>query len=89
MVDIISALSQKRTKLYQKKREIELEAQQRIREIGNEISDIENALHILNDAVADYLCPDCKGTGSVRKCDAAGQMEDVTCPRCHGTGVDT
>jgi len=87
MADIIYALSQKRARLYERKRKVREEAEKQIREIDSEIQVVERAIQILNDAVSEYLCPACKGTGSTRRCDAAGQMEDVTCTRCHGTGV--
>lgn len=73
MPDVILALSQKRSQLYRRKLKIEQDMQQQIKDINYEISVIDNAINTLNNAIADYLCPDCRGTGSVRKCDAAGQ----------------
>lgn len=89
MEDVITTLTKKRAHLYDKKRKIELDTTNQISQINLEIAKVEKALKTLNDAIKDYLCPRCKGSGSVRVCDAAGQMEDDTCPVCHGTGVAT
>ena len=87
--DIVHTLSRKRNELYERKRAIEIEMQRQIEETEDEIANLDSALDTLNKAVSDYLCARCKGTGSIRKCDAAGQMEEVTCPYCCGTGIIT
>ena len=89
MADVITALAKKKACLCDRKRKIELDAANQINEINLEIAEIEKALKILNNSIKDYLCPRCNGSGSVRACDAAGQMEDDTCPVCHGIGVIT
>ena len=87
MVDIISALQQKRLRLTREKSAIKEEAEKKISALDAEIETIDKAREAINNAIKDILCPVCKGTGSVRECDAAGQMEDVECSACHGTGV--
>lgn len=89
MVDIISALQKKRVSLTREKQRIHDEAQRRMAELDAEIEEVDKARETINNAVKDLLCPTCKGTGSVRRCDAAGSMEDDVCPTCHGTGVKT
>ncbi len=87
MADVIAALTKKKARLYESRRSIELDAAKQINQVNLEIAEVEKALKTLNDAIKDYLCPRCKGSGSIRVCDAAGQMEDDTCPVCNGTGV--
>lgn len=87
MADVISALYRKRADLLNKKKTIQLEAEIRMTQVDNELKDIDRALATLNNAVKDYLCPHCKGSGEIRKPDAAGQMDDWPCPKCGGTGV--
>lgn len=87
MTDVIYALVQKKSRLCERKRAIKADADKQIKQIDIEIAEVDRAIETLNQAVKDYLCSDCRGTGSVRKCDAAGQMDDDICPRCHGTGV--
>lgn len=87
MADVIGALSRKRTRLVERKRRVKTEADQQIAEIDREIAEVDKAIGVVNEAVKDILCKTCGGTGSVRRCDAAGQMDDDTCPDCKGTGV--
>lgn len=85
--DVIGALHRKRNNLQIRRARVEMEKNDELRRIDREIGEIDGALAILNDAVKDYLCQRCGGSGTVRRPDAAGQMEDVDCPACHGTGV--
>ena len=87
MADIITALHHKRQSFVQHKNQIKAEYDHKIAEVDLKIAHIDMALKTLNAAVQEYLCPHCKGTGTVRKADAAGQMEDWPCPKCKGTGV--
>lgn len=87
MADVISALYRKRADLLNRKKTIQLEAEIRMTQADNELKDIDRAIATLNNAVKEYLCPQCKGIGEIRKPDAAGQMEDWPCPQCKGTGV--
>ena len=87
MADIIAALHRKRANLISEKKVIQLSAQIKIQNVDKEIESIDKALETLNAAVQEYLCPHCKGTGTTRKADAAGQMEDWPCEKCEGTGV--
>lgn len=87
MADVITALAQKRSALIRRKDEIKRDADRKIAAIDEELEHIQRALKTLDDAVRDYLCPSCKGTGTARRADAAGQMEDYPCPDCKGTGV--
>lgn len=87
MRDIITELVHKKQKLNTQKLTIQREAKARCEEIDSEIKNIDNAINTINEAISGYLCPHCSGSGEVRQCDAAGQMESVTCPYCGGTGV--
>lgn len=87
MPDIITALHKKRQDLVSQKSVIRAEYEYKMTVADEEIKRIDKALETLNAAVQEYLCPHCKGTGTVRKADAAGQMEDWPCPKCKGTGV--
>lgn len=89
MTDIITALNKKKSTLVRRKQEITTEAKRQIEVLDTGISEVNKAIETLNEAVKDYLCPRCKGTGNIRRCDAAGQMEDDTCPDCRGTGVSS
>lgn len=85
--NVIVALNRKRAHLVATKRSIMEDAERRAAAIQEEITNIDNAMSVLNDAVQNYLCKECHGTGTVRRPDAAGQMCDETCPHCKGTGV--
>lgn len=87
MPDTINMLAIKRSRLLEQKRKIKEEYDRKIHEIDQEIKKINNAMQIIEDALKDYLCPRCKGSGEIRMCDAAGQMCDETCPKCGGTGI--
>lgn len=87
MADVVWALSRKKAALVNQKRELTREYEQRTAEIDRQIQDCDDALALINEAVKDILCKTCQGTGTVRKMDAAGQMNDETCPDCRGTGV--
>lgn len=85
--NIIGALTAKRNDLNKRKQSIKAEYEKRTAEIDRELDQIQTALDTLNEAVKEYLCPSCKGTGTERYCDAAGDMDDRPCGRCCGTGV--
>ena len=87
MADIIDALYRKRASLLAEKKKVQLSAEIRMQSIDNEIGKIDKALKTLDEAVQEYLCPHCKGLGTTRRADAAGQMEDWPCEKCSGTGV--
>jgi len=87
MTDVISALSVKKARLAERKRQLKRDFDCQIAEIDAGIREVDRALQTINGAIQNYLCPVCRGTGNVRKCDAAGQMEDVICPHCNGTGI--
>lgn len=86
-MDATKALWQKRDALIKQQREIREEAKRRTTEIGKQINAIEAAIATINDALEDCICPICRGKGTVRHCDAAGQMESCDCEHCHGTGI--
>ena len=62
------------------------EYDRKIKFLKYEIEKFDPLIKAMEEAVKDYACPRCKGSGSVRRCDAAGQMEDVECPDCNGRG---
>lgn len=87
MADVIGALHRKREHLKIRRARVEMEAKDQLRKIDREIEEIDQTLVVLNNAVKDYICTLCDGTGSIRQADAAGQMEEVECPKCRGTGL--
>ena len=87
MVDVIGVLFKKRTALVQRRRAIEDDFKRQMEEVNSEIRKVDEAISTLNEATKDFLCHRCHGTGEIRRCDAAGQMEDWPCPDCYGTGV--
>lgn len=87
MPDIITALVNRRSALERRKAQIQADADRQIKKINTEIRKIKDALDTVNKALSGILCPVCGGTGSVRRPDAAGQMEDWTCDACQGTGI--
>lgn len=89
MVDVVGVLCSKRARLIKEQRDLEHEYEARRAHIGHELQMINHALEVINEAVEPFLCPKCHGTGTVRVCDAAGDMDDETCPDCAGTGVKT
>ena len=88
-INVFGALSKKRQRLLSEKREVAEQAQARIAEIDRELSHVDKAISTINEAIKGYLCQTCGGSGTVRRCDAAGQMEDEECPACKGTGIKT
>ena len=88
MPDVVKALMSKKRILQQTKISVQREAEKKLAEINAEIAKVDSALSVVNNAVLQYLCPKCKGTGTVRKADAVGDMEDWQCDRCKGTGID-
>lgn len=87
MNNAVTALVMKRGRLNERKRKIKEECDRQCREIDAEIRQIDSAIEVVNKAVEPHLCPVCGGSGNIRRCDAAGQMEDVECSACHGTGI--
>lgn len=87
MTNIVTALSCKRSRLFEWKRELQTEYFKKIEDIDKEIEQVNNAMALLNEAVKDYICPYCEGDGEVRYTDAAGSRDYKTCPYCNGTGV--
>lgn len=84
----INAINLKRSRLVKRKQQLERDYREAIADIDAELESIDKALAVINDAAAPYVCKVCGGTGETRRCDAAGQMEDVTCSACHGTGIN-
>lgn len=87
MADVMLALSKKRNKLVNEKREIEKEYKRKIAELDNELKEIDKIYSVVNDAISEYICPKCRGTGSVRITDACGDTDDYDCSECNGTGI--
>lgn len=87
MPDIISALAQKKARIIAQQRDLENRYNSEKMHLAHELNLINQALETINNAVEQYLCPYCKGTGFIRVCDAAGDMDDERCPHCKGTGV--
>jgi hypothetical protein len=87
MVDVVSALTRKKARLVERKGRIMDDCRSQVREIDAEIADVNKALDLIKEATKDLICPVCRGTGNVRKCDAAGDMDDEPCSACKGTGI--
>ncbi len=87
MINVVEVLNAKRSGLFNRKREICEEAKRVIAEIDKEIADLDKAIDLVLKALDNVICPYCKGEGTIRKCDAAGQFESVQCSDCAGTGV--
>lgn len=87
MADVMFALFQKRSALNGRKLNIQREAERQIAEIDAELDAINKAIAAVEEAVKGHMCRHCRGRGTYRKVDAAGQTEDHTCPDCKGTGI--
>ncbi len=87
MIDLVSELVRRKEHYISLKKDIMRNAEEQCKEINIEIQNIDKAVSLINDAITPFICPRCKGTGEVRKCDAAGQMESVKCTYCKGTGI--
>lgn len=83
----MSALAKRRAGIMARKAELDLEYKRRISECDEELKRIDDAIAVIDKAIAEFLCPDCKGSGIKRYCDAAGDMDDMPCPTCKGTGI--
>ena len=86
MVNAIEALNAKKQRLLAWKQNLKADYERTVRTIDEQIANIDKAASIVNTAVQDILCPRCKGEGTIRCPDAAGQMGDYPCPVCKGTG---
>ena len=51
---------------------------------------LETSIVTIKNTINHIVCHRCGGSGTIRVCDAAGQMDDeIDCPDCRGTGVIT
>ncbi len=82
----IACLTTLRRRLVDRKEEYRKEYERNLASLDKQIDEIDHTLSYLNDAVKQYICQHCGGSGSIRVPDAAGQCEDVTCRVCNGTG---
>ena len=89
MADVIGTLNARRIKLCSLKKSILDDANRQVKEIDAQIADLDKAKEVINKAIEPYLCKYCKGTGTIRVPDAAGQMDDEPCGACNGTGIKT
>lgn len=87
MPDYMMALTRRKTAILERKRRLHDDYLKQVAECNHEIADIDKAISMVNEAVKDILCPRCNGSGSIRVCDAAGDMDDERCPSCCGTGI--
>lgn len=87
MADIITALTQKRSHIIAKQRELDVKYNADKSHFAHELELVNEAIRVINNAAEQFLCPKCHGTGTVRVCDAAGDMDDDVCPACKGLGV--
>lgn len=86
MVNAIEALNAKKQRLLAWKQNLKADYERTVQTIDEQIANIDKAASIVNTAVQDILCPRCKGEGTIRCPDAAGQMGNYPCPVCKGTG---
>lgn len=86
-IDIHGVLSARKLKIAQRRQVLTEKYQHDLQELREEEKQIEEAFAVIAKAVAPYLCKRCHGSGTIRVCDAAGDMDDDVCPDCRGTGV--
>ena len=86
-VDIHGVLFARKLKIAQRRQALEEKYQRDLQDLREEEKQIDAALEVIANAVQPYLCKRCHGSGNIRVCDAAGDMDDEICPVCHGTGV--
>lgn len=87
MTDTVTALAARRAELVRRKAALKADLEKKIKEADDLIRQLDDAMAVIEQAVAPYKCKACGGSGSIRRCDAAGQMEDWPCPDCRGTGI--
>ena len=87
MVNVIEALNAKKQRLLAWKRQAKRDYEKTAKQIDEQIANVDKAMTTINAAMKDILCPRCKGEGTIRCPDAAGQMDDYPCPVCKGTGI--
>lgn len=88
MVDnIITTLTRRKNALISKRESLAEEYRRNMVEVNREIEKIDAAIEVLNNAVSEYICPRCQGTGTERYCDAAGDIDGRECTACKGTGI--
>lgn len=85
--DVTGVLNQRRRCLYSRRRELQVRYEREMHEIDAELNRVQEAIDTINRAVVPLFCPICHGCGQVRRCNAAGDMEDERCPACGGTGI--
>ena len=85
--DIFKIIAARRVQLITTKRHLTTEYKKKLAEIDSELNDLNDVIDTIEKFVQPYVCPVCKGTGYTRRCDAAGQMEDIKCETCHGIGI--
>ena len=86
-IDIHGVLSARKAKIAQRRQALEEKYQHDLQELREEEKQIDGALAVIAKAVAPYICKRCYGSGTIRVCDAAGDMDNDVCPVCCGTGV--
>ena len=89
MIDVMMALAKRKERLVARRHEVFSTYLRETDAIDAELKEVDSAIRKVNEAIQDYLCPVCNGTGEMRVCDAAGQMESIFCTECHGTGIKT
>ncbi len=87
MFNIIDTLVDKRARLLKARRAIREEADRKIASLDAEISQINEAIDVINDACKPLICTCCGGTGEERYTDGAGSRDTRTCTKCGGTGI--
>ena len=87
MINAIEALNAKKQRLLAWKQRLKEDYEKTLRVIDEQIANVDQAKTTIDAAVEDILCPRCKGEGTIRCPDAAGQMSDYSCPVCKGTGI--
>lgn len=87
MLDIVKVMTDKRLDLQKRKQRMEETHRQVIANVDKQINEIDLALAKINEYIEPYVCPKCKGSGFVKVCDAAGDMDEEPCHICGGTGL--
>lgn len=78
---------EKKASLQRERKALSEEYRRKITQIDEEIAEVEKTISMLEESLQVYMCRICKGRGTIRRLDAAGQTEDAVCSACDGTGV--
>ena len=88
MENSVVILGMRRRKLVDQKLRLQRDYERQVKDIDEEIGQIDTAFKLINQITIPYHCKACGGTGQRVVTDAAGSREERTCEKCKGTGFD-